>query len=201
MKKTNKRMRIEGEEQTEAPPVLHCGLGVSSKERKYDLHIHSSYSDGINTPAEIIRWAKEIGLQGIAITDHDTAEGVPKAKKIAESLDIDLIPGIEITTPFGDILALGIEEPISGRAKNASDIIEIADKIHERGGLAIIAHPFAGFWKISFPEIIKEIKKAFDAIEVFNALSNINFSMGVNVMAMQLAKKAGLPGIAGSDAQ
>jgi predicted metal-dependent phosphoesterase TrpH len=172
----------------------------AGKENKYDLHIHTRYSDGINTPEEIVRHAKYIGLHGIAITDHDTIEGIAKAKKTAKIIGLDLVPGLEITTPFGDILALGIEEVISGRAKNITDIISIADKIHERGGIAVIAHPFAGFWKLSFAEIIKEIKKCFDAVEIFNALSGINFGMEVNIKAMHLSKKAGLPGTAGSDA-
>lgn len=173
---------------------------MAKKDRKYDLHIHSIYSDGINTPASIIEHAKKIGLQGIAITDHDTIESLNRSKKIAKKIGIELIPGLEITTPFGDILALGIEKVISGRAKNVSDLISIIDQIHEYGGLAIIAHPFAGFWKVSFVEIIEKIKKCIDAVESFNALSSNNFGIEVNIEAIKLAKKINLPGIAGSDA-
>lgn len=173
---------------------------VMKKEKKYDLHIHTRYSDGICTPEEVIIRAKEIGMAGIAITDHDIVEGMDKSKKIARKAGIELIPGLEITTPFGDILALNIEEVISGKAKNASDIIKIVDMIHEQGGIAVIAHPFAGFWNVSFAEIIKDIRKCLDAVEVFNAMSANTFGIEVNVKAMELAKKAGLPGIAGSDA-
>ena len=62
-----------------------------------DLHLHSHYSDGHASPAEIIRHAAEIGLKTISITDHDHVKGWPEAKFIAGQAGIELIPGVEFT--------------------------------------------------------------------------------------------------------
>jgi 3',5'-nucleoside bisphosphate phosphatase len=67
-----------------------------------DLHIHTNYSDGIYTPEEIVRKAKEAGLTTIAITDHDTVDGIERAIIEGEKLGIRVIPGIELTTDLKD---------------------------------------------------------------------------------------------------
>src|ERR1700737_624801 len=66
-----------------------------------DLHTHSTASDGIYSPTELLRRAKEVGLRVLALTDHDTSGGLEEAAKAAAALDIDFIPGIEINTDVG----------------------------------------------------------------------------------------------------
>jgi predicted metal-dependent phosphoesterase TrpH len=66
-----------------------------------DLHTHSTASDGIYSPTELLHKAKEIGLRVLALTDHDTTGGLEEAARAARTLDIDLIPGIEINTDVG----------------------------------------------------------------------------------------------------
>ena len=132
--------------------------------KKFDLHIHTNYSDGINSPKEVLKQAKAIGLDGIAIADHDTVAGTKKAVKTAKELGIILIPAIEITTPFGDVLALGIDQVVEPRKKGRAMLTDIIDRIHTLGGVAIAAHPYAGYWKKKFADM-KEIMK-FDAIEI-----------------------------------
>ena len=63
-----------------------------------DLHVHTTASDGQYTPAEIISKAKDLGLEMIAITDHDTVDGIAEAKAAALELQVNFIPGIEIST-------------------------------------------------------------------------------------------------------
>ena len=76
--------------------------------REVDLHIHSSESDGMSTPEEIVRMAKACGLCAIAITDHDTAAGVPAAAAEGARLGVEVVPGIEISTTFrGPVHILG----------------------------------------------------------------------------------------------
>ncbi|WP_297598495.1 PHP domain-containing protein [uncultured Cetobacterium sp.] len=65
--------------------------------RCYDLHIHTTYSDGTFTVKEILERAKVLGIKGIAISDHDTMEGIEEGKEIAKLLDLDFIPGIEFS--------------------------------------------------------------------------------------------------------
>jgi predicted metal-dependent phosphoesterase TrpH len=75
-----------------------------------DLHLHTTASDGRLGPAELVRLAAEIGLEVIAITDHDTVNGVAPALAAAESLhSITVIPGVEINTdvPRGEVHVLG----------------------------------------------------------------------------------------------
>jgi predicted metal-dependent phosphoesterase TrpH len=74
-----------------------------------DLHTHSTASDGIYAPAELLRRAKDIGLRVLALTDHDSTGGLQEAAQEAGKLDIDLIPGIEINTDVagGEVHVLG----------------------------------------------------------------------------------------------
>ena len=74
-----------------------------------DLHTHSTASDGIYSPTELLRRAKDIGLRVLALTDHDTTGGLEEASRAAQELDIDLIPGIEINTDVagGEVHVLG----------------------------------------------------------------------------------------------
>jgi len=68
----------------------------------YDLHVHTTASDGTDTPEEVILRALEAGLGGVAITDHDTVNGLEFAVKFIEDrrIDIDFIPGIELNTDY-----------------------------------------------------------------------------------------------------
>lgn len=70
------------------------------ERRIVDLHVHSTESDGTFTPEEVVLAAKEAGLSAIALTDHDTASGVAKAASTAEACNIELIPGIELSTEY-----------------------------------------------------------------------------------------------------
>ena len=66
---------------------------------KIDLHTHSSYSDGLGTPRSILECARKKGLDGLAITDHNTLEGYYKAKEYDSNLL--LVPGYEVETKAG----------------------------------------------------------------------------------------------------
>ncbi len=72
-----------------------------SEWRKWDLHIHTTASDGKSNCLEIIQKAKDEGLSVIAITDHHTASNVDKAKKIGKELNISVISGIEFRSEYG----------------------------------------------------------------------------------------------------
>lgn len=65
-----------------------------------DLHTHSHYSDGSLSPAELIELAARSHLSAIALTDHDTMDGIPEAREAANSKGIELIPGIELSTLY-----------------------------------------------------------------------------------------------------
>ena len=69
------------------------------KRKKYiDLHTHSTYSDGTLTVKEIVAHASTRGLSAIALTDHDCVAGVREMTAIADSIGLEVIPGVEISS-------------------------------------------------------------------------------------------------------
>ncbi len=68
--------------------------------RIIDLHTHSIASDGSMSPAELVRHAKDKGLAAVALTDHDTVEGISEALDEGNRIGIEVIPGIEISTNY-----------------------------------------------------------------------------------------------------
>ena len=69
-------------------------------QQTVDLHTHSTYSDGSATPEEIIQKAVAIGLQAVALTDHNTVAGLPDFLKASRGKDILAVPGVEISTEY-----------------------------------------------------------------------------------------------------
>lgn len=65
-----------------------------------DLHVHTTASDGTMSPRDIVIYAKETGLRAIAITDHDTIEGVEEALEVGRETGLEVVPGIEISVDF-----------------------------------------------------------------------------------------------------
>ncbi len=155
---------------------------------KIDLHVHTNYSDGTDSPEEFIRHAEKIGLDGLGITDHDTFGGLHKALEI--ETDIIIVPGIEISTCKGHILAYGVTD---GEFEMGLTPKETVDIIHRNGGIAVAAHPF-DYVRYGIKDEIFNLN--IDAIEVINAC--ITFKH-FNKMAFEAAIKLDLPMIAGSD--
>ncbi len=110
-----------------------------------DLHLHSTYSDGSTAPAEIVRRAAAIGLSGIALTDHDTLEGIVEAATAAATHGIGFISGTELSVEWKNqsmhMLAYFLEPgagPLQNRMKElraSRDMrnIEIAAKLQDQG--------------------------------------------------------------------
>jgi 3',5'-nucleoside bisphosphate phosphatase len=68
-----------------------------------DLHAHSTASDGSRAPADVIREAKRIGLSAIALTDHDTLDGLAEATAMGAELGVRVVPGVELSAVEGDV--------------------------------------------------------------------------------------------------
>lgn len=158
---------------------------------KLDIHIHSKYSyDGFSEIEEIVKQAKKKGLHGFALTDHNSIEGLKTAKELAEKEHLIFIPGLEVSSKDGHIIALGVEQLIP-RGMSAEETI---DKIHEAGGLAIAPHPFAKlFHYLCVGDLIRDLK--FDAVESFNGRT-----FSGNKLAKKACSELNFPTTAGSDA-
>lgn len=152
-----------------------------------ELHCHSTISgDALATIEEIIRFSEK-KLDAIAITEHDSFEGYHRAKKIRGN--ILLIPGIEISTQDGHMLAYGIQ---SLNFRKGDDSFEIVDKIHAAGGIAVTAHPFRPMKGFDNEKIFEKV----DAIEAVNG----NNPRYCNDKAIEASKKFKKPMTSGSDA-
>jgi len=85
----------------------------ASSQGYADLHLHSNYSDGIYTPEQLVKRIANTVITTVALTDHDTLEGIPEMEKFCEEKNISLIPGVELTSYFQGIevhiVALGID--------------------------------------------------------------------------------------------
>jgi hypothetical protein len=68
--------------------------------RLFDLHIHTTASDGTMSPAEVVKYAKDKGLRAIAITDHDTIEGLQEGIQEGARVGLEVIPGVELSVDF-----------------------------------------------------------------------------------------------------
>ncbi|WP_432738538.1 PHP domain-containing protein [Maridesulfovibrio sp. FT414] len=91
-----------------------------------DLHTHSTASDGTMTPAELVRAAREAGLAAIALTDHDTIDGLPEALEAGVKAGIEVVPGCELSveTEIGALHIVGLwVDPYSYTLKKAFDEI------------------------------------------------------------------------------
>ena len=82
---------------------------MSQRQNRVDLHLHSTASDGLFTPSEVVRLALERGLSVIALTDHDTLDGVAEARQAAVGTGLEVITGVEVNSEgdWGDLHFLG----------------------------------------------------------------------------------------------
>ncbi|MCX8007048.1 MAG: CehA/McbA family metallohydrolase [Coriobacteriia bacterium] len=135
-----------------------------------DIHLHTTASDGLYTPRQVVEWAAfKTDLSVVAITDHNTMDGAFEAAEIARDLPVELVLGQEIDTVDGHVLALWLNEPVPA----GMSALETVDAIHEQGGVAIAAHPFAPKWWAKHglcrgDEAVYD-SVPFDAFEVHNA--------------------------------
>jgi predicted metal-dependent phosphoesterase TrpH len=124
-----------------------------------DLHIHTDFSyDGTATVPAVLNRARQLGLDVIAITDHDEINGSLLALKLAPKYGIEVIPGIEVTTAEGDLLALNVTEKV----ERDSSLVETVLRVKELGGFCIAPHPMTGGFGM----------KSLSAFSIMRALRN-----------------------------
>ena len=138
-----------------------------------DLHLHTLYSwDGTSTVTAILKQVMESTLLDvIAITDHDTLTGALEAIELGPYYGIEVIPGCEISTAEGHLLAYFITSPVPQWLSLKETVLRVG----EMGGLCIAAHPSAHMANSLHPQAICEaledpdVKRVLVGIEVFNA--------------------------------
>lgn len=150
-----------------------------------DLHMHSFYSPDSRSKIEaMVKRALDVGLGAIAITDHDSWKGARAASKIAPP-NLLIVPGAELKTDKGDLVALFVEQEIK-----SGSFEEAVEKIHAQAGIAIVPHP---------GESLKVTKGAIAIANGYEAF-NATLSAKDNLRSVDLASGLNKPGIAVSDA-
>mgnify|MGYP000038296369 CR=1 FL=1 len=159
-----------------------------------ELHCHSEHSyDGRDPVEMLLEQAAAVGLDAIAVTDHDAIEGSLRAAELAPEYDLIGVPGMEVSTDDGHVLAMGVEELVPAGLPFA----ETLDRIHELGGIAVVPHPFQESRHGVLASISRETLATADAIEVYNSRLITGRS---NRQAERFALEHDLPQTAGSDA-
>jgi len=130
---------------------------------KIDLHVHTWHSDSTGSVKAVLEVARRKGLDGIAITDHDTLRGAYEALEGRGRLIV--IPGEEVKTAQGEILALGVKRLIP---KNLS-INEAIWRTHTQGGLVVIPHATVPLLGRLREKNLKDLP--IDGLEVFSAIT------------------------------
>lgn len=147
---------------------------MKNNNKRIDLHVHTTASDGNSTPSEVVKKAKEVGLSAIAITDHDTVGGIEEAIKEGERIGIEVIPGIELTCRdgyrefhiLGYFLDYKSEKLIDNlkslelyKVKKSLSFKDYINIIVEAGGIPVLGHPAEyGLSNAELEKTIKELK-------------------------------------------
>ncbi len=169
-------------------PVLP--VGVLSVE----LHSHSALSHDGRDPVEaLLKRAAAVGLDALAVTDHDEIAASLEAVDLAPEYGLIGIPGIEVSSAAGHVLALGVRETVPAGLSFEATL----DHIHALGGTAVVPHPFHRSRSGVMANIDRDRLAQADAIEVFN--SRLLTGRG-NRKAARFARERDLPMTAGSDA-
>ncbi|MFC6797228.1 PHP domain-containing protein [Haladaptatus sp. DYSN1] len=157
---------------------------------RIDPHVHSEGSYDGREPVELIlEHASEIGLDGVVVTDHDTIEESRRAAELAPEFDLIGIPGVEVSTKAGHLLAIGVEEcPPKGQS-----FAETVSYIRDLGGIAITPHPF----QRTRHGVRKRNLSDCDGIEVYNSMLFTGYR---NRRAHKFAERRDYPKIGASDA-
>ena len=159
---------------------------------RYDLHIHTHNSAcSVLRPETILKIAKRVKLDGIAVVDHNTIKGGQEVKKANKDSDFEVIPSIEVSTDRGHVVGLYVNEEIKSR-----NFFDVSDAIKKQGGLVVIAHPFRWVPKLRSKLKGVDVKKCLDGMECYNART----SYFGNRSATKFAEKFNLAKTGGSDA-
>lgn len=151
---------------------------------KADFHMHTHYSpDAETTPEQLVARCLKVGLNCIAVTDHNTIEGAVAVQRLAPFM---VIIGEEIKSSDGEITGLFLKEPVP-RDLPAAETVRL---IKTQGGIVSIPHPFDRFRRsVIRPAALQEIIPQTDVVEAFNARNNFESS---DRKAYELAQEHGL---------
>jgi len=167
---------------------------LPSGELFADFHTHSEHSKDCVVPVrDLLARAVQCGLDVIAITDHDTAEGGLEGRELAAEYGLHVIVGEEVKTTEGEVVGLFLERTIPAGMTFA----ETVAAIKEQDGIVYLPHPFDRLHTVPSYAVLKRHVDAIDVVEVFN--SRLAFP-AFNERAELFAQRYRIAAAAGSDA-
>ena len=159
-----------------------------------ELHAHSALSHDGRDPVDLLlQQAAAVGLDALAVTDHDEIDASIEAAERAADYGLVGIVGMEVTTAAGHLLAFGID----GLIPSGLGFAETLDRIHADGGIAVVPHPFQKTRHGVAAHVSEAALASADAIEAYNSRL---FTGRANRRAERFALQNDLPTTAGSDA-
>jgi predicted metal-dependent phosphoesterase TrpH len=162
---------------------------------KFDMHVHTTRHspDSMLDPPALLRRAREVGLDGVVITEHDwlwTEEELAEPR--GQAPDLVLLAGIEVTAREGHFLVYGVHNPFA--VPKGIGVAQLCREVHRQGGAVVAAHPFR--WGQPFDAILREERPELDGIEV---MSN-NMDADCRRRAAEVRRGRPLAGLGNSDA-
>ncbi|WEL20924.1 Metal-dependent phosphoesterase (PHP family) [Halorhabdus sp. BNX81] len=174
--------------------MLFALARVPGRVLSVELHAHSSLSyDGRDPVEKLLARAADAGLDALAVTDHDEIAASLRAVELAPEYGLLGIPGMEVTSAAGHVLALGVDEQIPDGLPFETTL----DRIHDQDGVAVVPHPFQESRSGVMANISRAELAQADAIEVYNSRL---LTGRANRQARTFAREHGVPQTAGSDA-
>jgi hypothetical protein len=147
-------------------PLPRVGRGAGREGPRWlkgDLHCHTLHSDGLNSVEEIVQNAIDVGLDFLAVTDHNTNTHHEELERLSH-LPITLIPGEEITTYWGHANTWGLREWIDFRCADEASMQSVQRYVLQKGGLISLNHP-----KCVGPPWLFEGWEGYSSMEVWQA--------------------------------
>lgn len=125
-----------------------------------DLHIHTFYSDGTDSPQEVVRLASEKGLTAISITDHDTVDGFQEAFQEGQQRNVEVIAGVELSSEYGqkDIHILGYFFDTTSQSPLIKSLYSIRAERVERMKKMLNRLEELGIKDLSYQEVSDKLK-------------------------------------------
>lgn len=148
---------------------------------KADLQLHTDFGDGLSPPETVLDAAEAAGLDVIAITDHDDIRAAFLVRDLAQqrSSPVQVIPGIEVTTRSGHLLALFVEDEIP----MLRPLGETIARVHELGGIAVVPHPLSYLTFSVGESALRDLAERFDSDRYIDGIELRNPSYAGRVRA------------------
>ncbi|GAB4175566.1 MAG: PHP domain-containing protein [Rhodocyclaceae bacterium] len=162
-----------------------------------DCHCHTRYSyDNWLEPAELVRRARSLGLDGVCVTEHHSVEASAPVARIGREEGLLVLRGVEVSTDRGHLLAYGIEDDSWNRwgQDNYLPMDAVIERINELGGICVPAHPYREIGVASLLDRLLDLQ-GIAAVETHNG-GNVDTD---NDLAQRAARHLKLPGLGGSD--